>query len=123
MIILKPNFACQKHINIHSMFNYFQRLHLVSPVSLPLTEILQRCIRSGSPCVALHAPPAVSGFVIDVFINSAVEARERSGADVCSCTPDYGVEWRGVGVVVVVRERGVFVCVGTLRGLQGGYSG
>lgn len=33
--------------------------------------------------------------VIDVFINPAAKAKgnKKRGADVCSCTPDYGVEW------------------------------
>lgn len=33
--------------------------------------------------------------VIDVFINLAAKAKgnKKKGADVCSCTPDYGVEW------------------------------
>lgn len=41
---------------------------------------------------------SVSSPVIDVFINSVVKAGGiRRGADVCSCTPDYGVEWIGGG--------------------------
>lgn len=33
--------------------------------------------------------------LIDVFINLAAKAKgnKKRGADVCSCTPDYGVEW------------------------------
>lgn len=33
--------------------------------------------------------------LIDVFINLAVKAKgnRKRGADVCSCMPDYGVEW------------------------------
>lgn len=51
-----------------------------------------------NPALASHFLSAVRQSavpVIDVFINAAVKAKgnKKRGADVCSCTPDYGVEW------------------------------
>lgn len=58
---------------------------------------------------------SVSGPVIDVFINSVVKAGRgiKRGADVCSCRPDYGVEW-------MVEKHAEFVCMGSAARVTGG---
>ena len=60
---------------------------------------------------------SVSGPALDVFIKSVVKAGEiKRGADVCSCRPDYGVEW-------MVGEPAEFVCMGSFERVTAGSGG